>query len=201
MILDSRNMSLHDLYRLLSGTVLPRPIAFVSTVGPDGVYNLAPFSFYTILCSKPAMVGVSVARRDGGEKKDTARNIELAGDFVINMVTEELTERMNITAADFPPGVDEFQKARLTPLQSDMVKSPRLAESPINLECRLDRVLEFGRTPASSFFVGEVVRFHIKDEFYQNGRLDFKKMKPIGRLAGDSYCRITDLFDMKRPGE
>ncbi|MDO8491251.1 MAG: flavin reductase family protein [Dehalococcoidia bacterium] len=200
MILDSENLSLYDLYRLLSGTVLPRPIAFVSTVSPDGVFNLAPFSFYTILCSKPAMLGISIARRDG-QKKDTVRNIELTGDFVVNVVTEELTERMNITAADYPLGIDEFQEAKLTPLESDMVKSPRLAESPVNMECRLDRVLEFGRVPTSSFVIGEVVRFHIKDEFYQNGRIDFKKMRPIGRLAGDSYCRISDLFDMKRPGE
>lgn len=200
MILDSENLSLYDLYRLLSGTIMPRPIAFVSTVGPGGDFNLAPFSFYNILSSKPAMIGISIARRDG-QKKDTARNMELIGDFVVNVVTEELAERMNITSGDYPHGVDEFQKARLTPLESDMVKSPRVAESPINMECRLERVLEFGRAPASSFFIGEVVRFHIKDEFYQSGRIDFKKMRPIGRLAGDSYCRIGDLFDMKRPGE
>ncbi len=198
MILDTENQSFHDLYRLLIGTVMPRPIAFVSTVGPDGVFNLAPFSFFAVLCNKPPMLGVSISRPDG-QKKDTLRNIEAGGDFVVSVVGEDLAQRMNMTAANYPPGVDEFQAAGLTPVKSDRVKSPRLAESPINMECRLDRVLEFGPGPFSSFIIGEVVRFHIKDEFYQAGRIDFKKIKPIGRLAGDSYCRISDIFEMKMP--
>lgn len=198
MILDTENQSFHDLYRLLIGTVLPRPIAFVSTVGPDGVFNLAPFSFFTVLCNKPPTVGFSVSRPDG-QKKDTLKNIEAIGDFVVSVVSEELKERMNVTAANYPPGVDEFQAVGLTPVKSDVVKSPRLAESPINMECQLDRVLEFGQGPFSSFIIGKVVRFHLKDEFYQAGRIDFQKVKQVGRLAGDYYCRISDTFEMKMP--
>jgi flavin reductase (DIM6/NTAB) family NADH-FMN oxidoreductase RutF len=200
MKFDPEKLDLKECHDLLVGAVLPRPIALVSTVGPDGVNNLAPFSYFTILSTKPAVVGFGVGpKRDGG-KKDTLVNAESAGDFVINVVTEELAEAMNLTSGEYPPEVDEFQKGGLTAAPGDRVKSPRLAESPINLECRLLEVLEFGDPPrVNRFVVGEVLRVHVRDDLIVNRSVRAERLKPIGRLGEDFYCRTRDIFEMKRP--
>lgn len=199
MKIDPREVGFQDVYKLLIGAVVPRPIAWVSTVGEDGVYNVAPFSFFTVICADPPTLCFSIARR-AGEKKDTIRNIEYAGDFVVNVVTEDLAEAMNVSCGDYAPEVDEFQMARLTPVAGEKVKSPRVAESPISMECKLTQVLEFGKAPnVNSLTIGEVVYFHVKDEFLYDGKIDQEKLKPVGRLAGDLYTRSRQIFDMKRP--
>jgi len=182
------------------GAVLPRPIAWVSTIGVDGVYNLAPFSFFTGLSSKPAVVGFGVGAKRDGRKKDTLINIEFSKDFVINIVTESNAAAMNQTSGEYPSHVDEFKEAGLTAVKSDLVKPPRVAESPVSLECRLLQILEFGEPPRiNSFVIGAVLRAHVRDELCKNGVIQADKLKAVGRMGEDFYCRTTDRFEMKRP--
>jgi flavin reductase (DIM6/NTAB) family NADH-FMN oxidoreductase RutF len=179
---------------------LPRPIAWVSTIGEDGVYNLAPFSFFTGLSSKPAVVGFSVGRKRDGRKKDTLVNVEFSKDFVINIVTEAISAAMNQTSGEYASHVDEFKEAGLTAIQSDLVKPPRVAESPVNLECRLLQILEFGEPPRiSSFVIGEVLRAHVQDEIWEKGVIRGDKLRAVGRMGEDFYCRTLDRFEMERP--
>lgn len=200
MKFDPTKLELKDVYGLLVGAVLPRPIAFVSTAGEDGVYNVAPFSYFTLLSSKPAVVGVGIARKRDGDKKDTLVNIEFTKDFVINIVTESLAEAMNQASGEYPSDVDEFKEIGLTPAQSDLIRAPRVAESPINMECRLMQILEFGETPRiQSFIIGEIIMVHVEDQLCVNDVIKADKLKVIGRLGEDLYCRTLDMFEMKRP--
>ena len=189
-----------DAHALLVGAILPRPIAFVSTVGKDGIHNIAPFSFFTGMSTKPAVVGFAVGCRRDGTKKDTLVNIEYTKDYVINLVNEELAEAMNQAAGEYPSHVDEFKVAGLTPVKSDLVKSPRVAESPVNLECRLMQILEFGQSPnVNSFIIGEVICVHVQEGTWVDGVIKASKVQAIGRLGEDLYCRTKDIFEMKRP--
>jgi len=191
----------HDMHDLITAFIMPRPIAWVSTVDGQGVYNLAPFSFFTAVSVKPPMVCIAIGRKKGGQKKDTIRNIERSKDFVVNIVDESLAEAMNQTSAEYAPEVDEFAEARLTPVQSDIVKPPRVAESPLNLECELRQILELGEEPEGhSLVLGEVVRFHIRDHLCVGTQVDVSKLKHVGRLGGAQfYCRTSDRFEMERP--
>jgi len=194
------DLNRRDAHELMMSAVLPRPIAFVSTVGEDGVFNLAPFSCFAPMGMKPTIVALEFSYRRDGRKKDTLKNIEFSKDFVINLVNESLAEAMNKTSATFPSSVDEFKEAGLTPIKSDLVKAPRVAESPINMECKLLQILQFGKSPSvTSLVIGEVVLFHVRDEFYVNNEIQISKLKAVGRLGGDFYCRTTDMFEMKRP--
>jgi len=198
--IDPANLNRKEAHELLVGAVLPRPIAFVSTVGPDGVFNVAPFSYFTAMSTLPAVIGFGVGPRTGGGKKDTLVNIEYAKDFVINVVHEALAEAMNTASGEYPSNVDEFQVSGLTPVHSDLVKSPRVAESPVNMECRLIQILEFGEAPrVNSFIIGEVLRVHVKDELLVGDVIKASRLKAIGRLGEDLYCRTMDIFEMKRP--
>ncbi len=200
MKIDPTDLNRQDAHALLVGAILPRPIAFVSTVGKDGIYNVAPFSFFTAMSSKPAVVGFGVGCRRDGTKKDTMVNIEYTKDYVINLVNEGLAEAMNQAAGEYPSHVDEFKVAGLTPVKSDLVKSPRVAESPVNMECRLMQILEFGQSPnLNSFIVGEVVVVHVREETWVDGVIKATQVKAIGRLGEDLYCRTKDIFEMKRP--
>ena len=204
MKIDLTDMRQRDLHHILTSAIVPRPIAWVSTVGEDGIFNLAPFSAYCVVCIKPPMVGFHIGTTRDGKQKDTLRNIQATKDFVLNLVTEDLAEAMNITSAPYPPEVDEFKEAGLMAVPADLVKSPMVAQSPVNLECRLYKTLEFGEEKTtSSFVVGEILRIHIKDELYVNEAIDMTKLKAIGRLGGgvgsDMYCRISDSFERGRP--
>jgi flavin reductase (DIM6/NTAB) family NADH-FMN oxidoreductase RutF len=135
-----------------------------------------------------------------GKKKDTLRNIESSKEFVINIVTDDLSKPMNQTCFEYPPEVSEFTEVGLTPLKSEMVKAPRLAESPVHMECRLLQIMEFGKSPdGGHVIIGEILVVHIKDEFWAGDQVDMAKLKAIGRLGGDFYCRTTDMFEMHRP--
>jgi flavin reductase (DIM6/NTAB) family NADH-FMN oxidoreductase RutF len=189
-----------DSHELLMSAILPRPIAFVSTVGEDGVFNVAPFSCFAPIGMKPALVCLQVSRKRNGQKKDTLINIESTRDFVVNVVDESMVEAMNQASADYPSDVDEFKEVGLTAVKSDLVKAPRVAESPIHMECKLVQILEFGEVPTGSHVViGEVVLAHVRDELWAGDQIDISKWKPIGRLGGQLYCRMTDRFEMKRP--
>ncbi len=186
-------------YQLLSDAVVPRPIAFVSTIGPEGVPNVAPFSFFNAVCSSPPTVAVSVSRRQGAFK-DTARNIRATREFVVNIVDDALAEQMNASSADFPPEVSEFKATGLTPVQGEMVRAPRVEEAPVSLECKLVQIVELGQgARRADLYIGEVVLFHVRDGLYVNGRIDPRRLKAVGRLGGNNYCRTHDVFEMVRP--
>jgi flavin reductase (DIM6/NTAB) family NADH-FMN oxidoreductase RutF len=180
-------------YHLLNSLVVPRPIAWVSTLSEWGVANIAPHSYFTVLAPNPPTVCFS----SSGEK-DTVRNVRFTGDFVVNVVGEALAEAMNLTAADFPPDESEFLAAGLTAAPSSLVRAPRLAEAPAAMECRLVQVLEVGRTP-NHVVIGEVVRFHIAASVWREGRVDMTGLRPVGRLAGSGYSYTRELFRMERP--
>ena len=200
MKIDPANIDRKSVHDILVGAVLPRPIAFISTLGQDGVYNLAPYSFFIPVSMKPVLLGVGIGRKRDGSKKDTLVNIEWGKDFVVNLVTEALAEAMNQTAGEYPKDVDEFQVAGLTPIKADRVKSPRIAESPVNMECRLHQILGFGDSPRlNEFVLGEVLHIHVKDEYWVNGEIQSTKLKAIGRMGGDFYSRTADVFEIKRP--
>jgi flavin reductase (DIM6/NTAB) family NADH-FMN oxidoreductase RutF len=201
MQLDPAAMAPPSVYKLLIGCVVPRPIAWVSTVGADGVPNLAPFSFFMGVCNEPPTIAFSSGRREGA-KKDTVANAEHTGDFVVNVVDDPLAEQMNLTSGEYAPEVDEFALAGLAPAPSVKVRAPRLAEAPISLECRVDRIIPVGRGP-HSLVLGEIVYFHVRDELYDpgTGRIDMRGLRPVGRLAGNLYAHVHDIFEMKRPNE
>jgi flavin reductase (DIM6/NTAB) family NADH-FMN oxidoreductase RutF len=190
-----------SVYKLLIGSVVPRPIAFVSTVNSEGAFNVAPFSFFTVASSHPPVVVFTVGNRARPDpRKDTLRNITTAREFVVNIVSEEFGEKMNLCAGDYPPEVDEFEVSGLTPIPSDLVKAPRVAESHINMECRLLYTISMSSlVNGGNLVLGEVVRFHIEDAYLDNYRIDQDKLCAIGRMAGNSYTRTQDRFDMIRP--
>ena len=188
-------------HELIMSAVVPRPIAFVSTIGEDGVLNLAPFSAYTSLSLNPALLCFSISRRRDGQDKDTLINIKYSKDFVINVVDENLAEAMNKSSADYPGEVDEFQQVGLTPGKSDIVTAPLVAESPVSMECKLHQILEFGESPGGSqVVIGEIVLMHIRDDLWTGSFIDPEKLKAVSRIGGlDGYARSTDIFKMTRP--
>jgi len=201
LFLDPRAENYQDVYKILIGAIVPRPIAFVSTVNPAGVRNLAPFSFFTAVSANPPVVCFCPTRRAGVDPyKDTLRNIAQTKEFVVNIVSEEFAEKMNICSGEFPPDVDEFEASGLTAVASDLVKPPRVAESHVQMECRLYLTLEVGQLPGSGNLVlGEVIRLHVDDGYHDNLRIDPDKLRAIGRMGGNLYTRTTDRFEMIRP--
>jgi flavin reductase (DIM6/NTAB) family NADH-FMN oxidoreductase RutF len=198
--IDPQEHTPANIYRLMVGAIVPRPIAFVSTIGCDGVLNLAPFSFFTGIGANPPVVCFSPTRARDGRPKDTLANIEATREFVVNIVSEDFKEQMNACSADFPPEVDEFAVSGLTPVPSDLVRPPRVKESRIQMECRLLQTVHVSVRPlGGSLVIGEVVRFHIDDALLDNYKIDPDKLRAIGRMGGPTYCRTTDRFDMPRP--
>ncbi len=200
--IDPEKISQQDNYKLLIGSVLPRPIAFVSTQSKDGKINLAPFSFFNAVCSKPPTILFCPAiRGSDGHKKDTLLNIEETGEFVVNIVSEDIAVPMNQTAAEYPRGVDEFKESGLTAAPSVVIKPPRVLESPLSMECKLQQIITVGDGGLGSGCVvlGTVVQFHIREDLYSNGRIDTAGLKPVARLAGAAYCPVRDVFELPRP--
>ena len=201
--LNPEELSQQDNYKLLIGSILPRPIAFVSTASPSGVTNLAPFSFYTGVCSNPpTLLFCPTVRGSDGAEKDTLRNIRETGEFVVNVVTEALVERMNQTAKELPYGESEFDLVGLTVAKSLKVKAPRVLESPVSMECRLQQYIHVGEPDAigsGNVVLGTIVQFHIHKDLYEAGRIDSEKLKPVSRLAGTSYAPVREIFQLARP--
>ncbi|NIM20453.1 MAG: flavin reductase family protein [Candidatus Latescibacteria bacterium] len=201
MIIDPKDQPRRDVYKLMIGSILPRPIAFVSTISTDGTLNLAPFSFFTGVTSQPPTICFSPARRPAdGTQKDTLNNIVATGEFVVNVVTEAIARQMNEAATDFPPEIDEFEMTGLTPIPSQIVAPPRVKESPINMECKLHQVIEIGPEGpgGGALVIGEIVLFHVADELLRKGRIDTGALKPVGRLAGTEYTTLGRRFSMER---
>jgi flavin reductase (DIM6/NTAB) family NADH-FMN oxidoreductase RutF len=195
MQIDPTQHSIEDNYKLLTNLVVPRPIAWVTTQGQKGVVNLAPFSFFNAVGANPLYLIISIGLNDSGKLKDTAKNILDGGEFVVNLVTEELFDAMNISAADFPSDESELEAANLHPSPSVRIKVPRIAEAQASLECRLFSSQALG---SNTLIIGEVVMFHVADNLIDQ-QLHINNFAPVGRLGSPSvYCRTTDRFDVAR---
>jgi flavin reductase (DIM6/NTAB) family NADH-FMN oxidoreductase RutF len=190
-----------DIYKLMVGIIVPRPIAFVSTLDEQGIRNLAPFSYFTACSTNPPVVCFCTAvRPEPSPFKDTLRNIRATKEFVVNIVSEDFAAKMNATSADVAPEIDEFELSGLTPLASELVKPPRVAESLIHMECRLHQIVEVSTKPGGGILVlGEVLRFHVQEEIEHDYKIDQGKLNAIGRMGGPTYTRTHDRFDMERP--
>ena len=194
------NIPVSRAYRLLTSTIVPRPIAFVTTVSSEGVVNAAPFSFFNAMGSEPPVVALGFEPKADGNVKDTPNNIMETAEFVVNIVDEPLAAQMNICSGPFPAEESEVEIAKLDTVPSFEVKAPRLSASPVSLECKL-----FQKIPLSSggfIVIGEVLHFHVRDDIVQDMdplRLDVNKLGAISRLAGPDYARITDQFQIMRP--
>ena len=194
------------MYKLLIGSVVPRPIAWVSSVDADGVRNLAPFSYFMAITHDPPTVAFSSGPRGadiGGGirgKKDTLHNVEVTREFVVNVVDDALAEAMNVTSGDYAADVDEFAKAGLATAPGVKVRVPRVAAAPVSMECRLTQIIPVGNLP-HHLIVGEIVHMHVRDDVFDpaTGRLDMHRLTPVGRLAGHLYTHVHDIFEMKRP--
>jgi flavin reductase (DIM6/NTAB) family NADH-FMN oxidoreductase RutF len=198
LIVDPASTPSLAIYKLLIGSVVPRPIAFVSTVSTDGVFNLAPFSFFNVICAEPPTVCFSTGFRV--PSKDTLANVQATGEFVVNIVSEEIAEQMNLCSGEYPHGVSEFEISGLTPVPSDLVKPPYVGESHVNMECKLVQMVEVSTLPrGGTLIIGEVVRFHIAEAIVDNFRVDPDKLRAIGRMGGNWYTRTRDRFEMIRP--
>jgi flavin reductase (DIM6/NTAB) family NADH-FMN oxidoreductase RutF len=198
---DPADHSPGDIYKLMIGAIVPRPIALVSSVDEANVRNLAPFSYFTACSSNPPVVVFCPIRRPlPPTAKDTLRNIMATREFVVNIVSEEFVERMNATAATVGPEVDEFALSGLTPIASDLIKPARVAESHVQMECRLLQIVQVSDKPGGgSLVLGEVKRFHVDPDLIENFRIDPDKLRAVGRMAGSTYVRTTDRFDLERP--
>ncbi|WP_420642289.1 flavin reductase family protein [Candidatus Leptofilum sp.] len=200
MRLNPENWTSNDRYKLMIGAIVPRPIAWVSTIDAQGRPNLAPFSFFTAVCPTPMTLmfapGWSGLR---GRMKDTLNNIRAVPEFVINIVNEATAEAMNLTATEFEAGVDEFAWAGVTPQPSEAIRVPRVAEAPVAFECKLQQIVMVNEGPGGGAAVfGEVQSIYVQDGLYENGRIPPEKLRPIGRMAGASYAHINDFFEMHR---
>ena len=199
---DPATLPWKSVYKLLIGSILPRPIGWISTVDAAGLTNLAPFSFFNAVASRPpTVVFCPTIREFDAGPKDTLRNVRTTGEFVVNIVTEALADAMNISSTEFPPEVDEFRAAGLTPAASAVVSPPRVAESPIHYECRVHQIVDIGSEPGGgSLVLGRIVHLHVDPSvLLQDDKIDLSVLRPIGRLSGAGYCRVSDRFEMKRP--
>jgi flavin reductase (DIM6/NTAB) family NADH-FMN oxidoreductase RutF len=201
MQIDPLHTSQKDVYKILTGTVIPRPIGWVSTTDGLGNYNLAPFSFFNAVGEDPPHIMFSTVRT-GNVNKDTLNNVLQTGEFVVNMATEDLVEKMNTTSANLKPGESEFELAGLTPADSVFVKAPRVLESPVNMECRLVHhySLENHKNGGATIMIGRVVMFHVDDSILlDNYKINQDAYRPVARLAGWNYSKLGEIFSIKRP--
>jgi flavin reductase (DIM6/NTAB) family NADH-FMN oxidoreductase RutF len=193
-------MSEREIYKFLIGSIIPRPIAFVTTTSKDGILNGAPFSYFNIVSSNPPMISLSIQRSEG-KQKDTARNIIESKQFVVHIVDEQNVEKINKTAASLAPNQSEIELANLTPVESVKISVPGVKEAKIRMECSLEHSLELGGSdsPGCDLVIGKVVQFHIEQDIYKNGRIDPNGLAAVSRLAGDNYAKIGEIFEVKRP--
>lgn len=201
MQIDVANANIVDVYQMLVGLVTPRPIAWVTTVSPAGVVNLAPFSFFNAFGANPPVVVFSPTNRRDGSKKDTLLNVEASGEFVIQSAVASLAEKVNLSSKELPPDESEVELTGLKLEPSVKVKVPRIAESPAHLECTVREIMPIGSGPiAGNLVIGEVVFIHVRDDVLDTrGKPDPRKLQTVARLGGDFWCRTSDLFEQKRP--
>lgn len=197
--IDPKQGSERENYKLLIGTIIPRPIAFVTTLSEGGTLNGAPFSYFNIVSSNPPMVSLAI-QRPGGRLKDTARNIYDQQQFVVHIVDEDNVGAINQTAASLSPTESEIELAKLTPVPSERIAVPGVKEAKVRMECKLVQAIPLGgEEPGSDLFIGEIVQFHIDEEIYQKGHIDPRGLNAVSRLAGSNYATIGEIFTIERP--
>lgn len=202
---DVTSLPYADTYRLLCGSIIPRPIAWVSSIDAHGIRNVAPFSFFNAVCSNPPVLSFCAAIR--AEKnglrptKDTLENIRATGEFVVNIVSDETAEAMNLTAAQLLPDEDEFLHAGLTAVASEVVRPPRVGEAKIQMECSLRQIIEVSReVNGASMVLGNILRIHVSEAVLEpNFHISAEKLRAVGRLAGNAYVHTGEMFEMPRP--
>ncbi|HEX6947439.1 MAG TPA: flavin reductase family protein [Acidimicrobiia bacterium] len=187
-----------DVYKLLSGLIVPRPIGWIGTRRPDGTNNLAPYSFFNMVSSRPPAVMFASGRR-AGELKDSAAYAEASGEFSVNIVSEDVAEAMNATSHSYPAGVDEFEMCGLTTWYGDVTSAPMVDEAPANLECRVVDALDLGGDTGTRVVFGEVVAIHVRIDVLDGTRVDHDALAAVGRLAGNDYVTTRDRFGLVRP--
>lgn len=212
MHVNASELAHRELYNIVLSSVGPRPIAWVSTLSASGQPNLAPFSFFNAVCIDPPLLAFAPGLRPPkhgdasrgepmlGEPKDTLRNVRETEEFVVNVVTFDLLQQMNVTSGEYHPSVNEFELARVTPQPSKIVRPPRVGESPVSFECKLHQILDFSPAPtSSSLVIGRIVAIHIDDAHLKDGRIDRDSLDLIGRMGGAQYCRTTERVELERP--
>jgi flavin reductase (DIM6/NTAB) family NADH-FMN oxidoreductase RutF len=203
--IDPRAISADAAYYWMVASIVPRPIAWVSSLNEDGTANLAPFSFFSGVGSDPPTCLFCVGRKtkvEIGNKKDTWANVERTGEYVIHIVPDALAQKMNVTSKEYPHGVDEFALAGVTKAACERVAAPRIVEAPIAMECKLLQINEVGQADGgggTAIIVGEILYFHVHDEVLEGGRIDPGKVDAVGRMGGALYARTRDRFEMPRP--
>lgn len=198
--IDPNTNKERDNYKLLIGSIVPRPIAFVTSVSKEGIVNGAPFSYFNVVSSNPPMISLAIQRSEGREK-DTARNIYENHEFVIHIVDEQNVEQVNETAASLPPEESEIELAKFTTVPSTKIAVPGVQEAKIRMECTLEHAIELGdsASPSTDLLIGKIVQFHINEDLYEDGRIDPRGLAAVSRLAGINYATLGDIFEMERP--
>jgi flavin reductase (DIM6/NTAB) family NADH-FMN oxidoreductase RutF len=191
-----------SIYKILTGSILPRPIGWISSIDIDGRPNLAPFSFFNVVCSNPPTVlFCPLVRGTDGKPKDTLNNVRATNEFVVNIVTEELINAMNATSIEGPPDLNEFEFAGLTLTPSVTVKPPRVKESPIHFECKVKQIIDINDAPGGgSIVIGTIIHIHVEERvMFGTDKINLMALRPIGRLMASGYCRVTDIIELERP--
>jgi flavin reductase (DIM6/NTAB) family NADH-FMN oxidoreductase RutF len=204
MIVNPAELKSRDVYRLLVATVVPRPIAWVATQSRTGVVNVAPFSYFQAVRSRPALVSICIGQRTSHGQyvdKDSLRNIKDTGELVINIAGEASLDKLNQTAAEYPPEISEAEAVGLAMVAGELVAPPRIAECPVQMECTLDRIIVLGETPVTSMVIAKVVRVHIADSVWDPdaGAVDPRKLRPLARLGGTHYATLGEIMSRPRP--
>ncbi|WP_332697502.1 flavin reductase family protein [Halalkalibacter lacteus] len=199
--IDPNDLAERDNYKFLTGSIIPRPVAVVTTLSNDGILNAAPFSYFNVVSSNPPMISISVQRKNG-EMKDTSRNAILRKEFVVHVSDESYIGQLNMTAKNLPSNKSEVEDANLTIIDSLKISVPGIKEARVRMECLLEEVITLGGTkelPTCELLIGRVVMYHIRKELYDKGRIDAKGLQPVARLAGNSYAKLGEMFELERP--
>ncbi|WP_445492430.1 flavin reductase family protein [Niallia sp. 03133] len=199
--IDPAALSDKEIYKFFIGSIIPRPIAFVTSLTKENILNGAPFSFFNIVSSNPPILSIAVQRKEGVQK-DTARNIQAQGEFVIHICDEENIIKINETAANLPSDKSEIDDAKLQPVESSKVSVPGIKEAKIRIECKVEKIITMKNDqgyPACDLILGRAVYFHISEALYQDGKINAQLLKPVSRMAGNDYSRLGETFTIKRP--
>ncbi|WP_454193917.1 flavin reductase family protein [Paenibacillus sp. Marseille-Q7038] len=199
--IDPLTQTERENYKLLTGSIIPRPVAFVTTLSEEGTINGAPFSYFNIVTADPPMISISVQRKNG-HPKDTTRNVVHQKEFVVHITDEMNVDKINQTAESLPPSESEIEKAGLTVVPSEIIQVPGVKDAKFRMECVLEVAYPLGGTenaPACDLIIGRVVRFHVADSLIDHGRIDANELKPVSRLAGNNYSKLGQLFSLERP--
>lgn len=199
-LIDPSTNSERDNYKLLIGSIIPRPIAFVTSTAEDGTINGAPFSYFNVVSSNPPLISVSI-QRTRGKQKDTARNILSKKEFVVHIVDQDHVEKINQTAATLPSNKSEIEFAYLTSVKSTKISVPGIKESKFRMECVVEKALELGNEEGINcdFIIGKIVLFHVDEKIYDAGRINPHELQAVSRLAGNDYAKIGEIFTIERP--